>query len=431
MSENLSRKSSRFGFFFLTTASLLCVANMAISCSAEAATKKKQPKSAYEETRFVANKDSYNAAAKDEKMINAWGIAIRPAGAGGHFWVTGKDVSFEYVGDVRASADEKLRTLHTDNLKYVTLPVGGDDKFATGVVYSDSKDGFVITQEVQGAEPVTAPAKFLFASDGGIISAWTERKKADGSFDRSASAVKVIDASGSGSQFFGLAISHDYKYLYAADFGMDPGIRVFDASFKPVAVNFDTPFDLNKNGKVDPTEYAPFNIQALTTPKGERHIFVTYAKTRRCPPEEVKKDACKPSQLFAGEEDTSKPGFGRIAEFTESGKLVAIWQDGGRLSAPWGIAYAPENFGTLSNMLLVGNFGDGTIAAYNPKTRHYVDVVRSKDGKPLKVDKLWGLLFGNGESLGDKNALYYAAGPDDEKDGLFGSIRLVKEDPPK
>jgi len=351
-----------------------------------------------------------------------WGIANRPKGAGGHFWVVGGDTSFEYVGDVQNSPDASLRKLHTDNLKYVKFPVGGKENFGTGVVYSDSTSDFVITQQVKGAGQITAPSKFLFASDGGIISAWTERKKADGSFDRSDEAITVIDQSAEGAQFFGLALSHDYDTLYVADFGAKPAIRLFNGKFQPKDLTFDAPFDDNKNGKVDPGEYAPFNVQSFTTSQGHR-VFVTYALTQACPKEEVKKGVCKKGELFVGEEDTSKPGNGRLAEFTESGKLVAVWKDGGHLSAPWGLAFAPAKFGALSGSLLVANFGDGTIAAYDARTRQFIDYLRAPNGKPVVIDKIWGLLFGNGESLGDTNALYFTAGPQDEADGLFGSLR--------
>jgi uncharacterized protein (TIGR03118 family) len=380
----------------------------------------------YEIHTLVANKKSFKADAVDKKLINAWGVAIRPAGAGGHFWVTGDDISFEYVGDVHASADPKMQKLHVDALKYVKLPVGGKGHFATGVVFVDSKTDFVITQEIEGLEPITAPSKFIFASDGGIISAWTERKKADGSFDRSGVANAVIDQSAEGAQFFGLAINNDYSRLYAADFGAKPGIKVFDGKFKPMDIRFDMPFDENKNGVVDAGEYAPFNIQALTSPNGKTHLYVAYAKTRACPKDEVAKGVCKAGELFAGEEDSEGAGFGRLAEFDEDGDLVAVWNDGGKLNAPWGLAYAPDNFGKLSGMLLVSNFGDGTIAAFDPKTRSFVDVMRGKGGEYLLIDKIWGLVFGNGVSLGDKDALYFAAGPNDETDGIFGSIRLAK-----
>lgn len=380
---------------------------------------------AYQQTNFIANKAKYAPTNGVEKnFINAWGIAIRPKGAGGHFWITAKDVSYEYVGDVRASKDETLRKLHTDSLKYVTVPTGGKEQFTTSTVFSDSKENFVITQAIKGKEPITAPAKFLFASDGGIISAWTERKLADGTFDRSGEAVTVIDQSKEGAQFFGLATNAEYSRLYAANFGSNPGIHTFDGKFKPVDQAFDQPFDENKNGKVDPGEYAPFNIQALTTPEGKHHLFVTYAKTQPCPAEEVKKKTCNAGELFVGEEDTSAPGHGRLAEFTENGNLVAVWKDQGKLSAPWGMAFAPADFGALSNQLLVANFGDGTIAGFDPKTREFKENLKNTKNQTLKIDKIWGLLFGNGESLGDSNALYFTAGPDDEKDGVFGSLRV-------
>ena len=384
---------------------------------------------AYVQKNLVANDAKYGADFVDPKFINAWGIAIRPAGAGGHFWVTGADISFEYVGDVHQSPDPKLRTLHQDALTHITLPVGGKDNFSTGVVFNGNKDSFVITQSVAGAEPITAAAKFLFSSDGGILSAWTERKKPDGTFDWPREAVTVVDASAQGAQFFGIAVNQAGTRLYAADFGENPRIHTFDATFKPVDVVFDNPFDDNKNGKVDAGEYAPFNIQGLTTPAGDYRLFVTYAKTQVCPADEVAKKTCDAGALFVGEEDTRQSGLGRVVEFTEDGKQVAVWDDGGKLSAPWGIVFAPkEGFGALSGQLLVANFGDanpGTIAAFDPKTRTFTDYLRDAKGQPVVIDKVWGLLFGNGESLGDKNALYFAAGPKDETEGLFGSLRPV------
>ncbi len=394
---------------------LLSVLMMTTSLAAQAAVEDNH----YVNTPLVANQKKYKPSVEvDKKLINAWGIAIRPAGAGGHFWVAGKDISFEYVGDVHNSADEKLRTLHSDALKYVKLPVGGKDNMTTGIAFNDSKENFVITQSVTGAEPVTAPAKFLFASDGGIISAWTERKKEDGTFDRAGYAIAVIDQEKEGAQFFGIALSKNYDRLYAADFGAAPAVKVFDGKFAPANLSFDMPFDENKNGKVDAGEYAPFNVQSF-----DGHVFVTYAKTQACPKEEVRKKTCKKGELFVGEEDTSKAGYGRLAEFDEDGKLIAVWNDGGKLSAPWGLAFAPKDFGALSGALLVANFGDGTIAAYDAKTHDFIDVVRGEKGKPVVIDKIWGLIFGNGASLGDANALYYSAGPNDEADGVFGSLR--------
>lgn len=393
--------------------------------SAYAGETNSQASNRYSHTVFHANDARYQPSLGVEKaFVNAWGIAIRPKGAGGHFWVTAKDISYEYVGDVKASPNKILRAMHQDELKIVKLPVGGDNKFATSTVFSGSDRHFTITQEISGKNSITAPAKFLFASDGGIISAWTERLLPNGMFDRSNEAVTVIDQSQEGAQFFGLAISHDYSKLYAADFGRKPTIKVFDGKFRPLDIRFDHPFDVNKDGDVDAGEFAPFNIQALTTPSGQNHLFITYARTRPCPSEAVAKGECSSGEIYPGEED-KVAGDGRLAEFTEDGKLVRVWSDGGHLTAPWGVTYAPSDFGKFSNALLVGNFGDGTIAAYDANTHKFIDVIRDTDGKTFVMEGLWGLLFGNGESLGDANALYLAAGPQDEADGVFAALRPV------
>ena len=116
-------------------------------------------------------------------------------------------------------------------------------------------------------------------------------------------------------------------------------------------------------------------------------------------------------------------GAGRLAEFDLNGKLIAVLDDGGKLNAPWGIAIAPANFGGLSNTLLVANFGEGTIAAFDRATRKVVNYVRGTNGAPVVISGIWSLLFGNGVSLGDNNALYFAAGPEDEAGGVFGVLR--------
>jgi uncharacterized protein (TIGR03118 family) len=380
----------------------------------------------YQNAVLIANKASYNpTVAIEADFVSGWGLAKRPKGAGGHIWVSAKNTSYQYVGDVTASANASLHKLEIRDVPYVQLPVGGEDNASTGVVFNDSRENFIITQQVAGQTPVTAPAKFLFSSDGGIISAWTERKNPDGTWLRADHAEPVIDGSSQGAQFFGITLNADYSRLYAANFGTNPDLRVYDGKFQQLPITFDMPFDTNRNGRVDPGEYTPFNVQALTTPSGQNHIFVAYAKSQACPTEEVAKGTCEAGALFAGEEDTSRRGYGKLAEFTEDGRLVAVWNDGRNLLAPWGMTFAPANFGRLSGTLLVGNFGNGKIAAFNPTTRRFVDFVRDGTGAPLVIDKVWALMFGNGESLGDNNALYYAAAPNDEADGVFGSIRLM------
>lgn len=360
----------------------------------------------YASKNFVATSAAYNPGlAIEPNFADAWGISIRPAGAGGHFWVTAGNTSYEYVGDVNG------QPLSQDSLKKVALSGIPDGGRATGTVFNGAANTFVITQTHPNGD-ITAGAKFLFAADNGVISAWTERKKADGSFDRPDTSKVVIDQSAQGAQFFGLAINPANDRLYAANFGTNPGIKVFDAAFNDISatVKFTNPFAADTDN-VKPGEYAPFGVQVLGT-----SVFVAYAQTSEDP-------AVKGQVLAATEVHAA--GSGRLAEFDLNGKLIAIWDDSGKLNAPWGMAIAPSDFGLLSNTLLVGNFGEGTIVAFDRTSHKVVNYVRDANGKPVVIDGLWGLLFGNGASLGDSNALYFASGPEDEKGGVFGALRYA------
>ena len=386
---------------------------------------------AYVQTNLAANLPEYRAKFTIPAMVNAWGLAIRPAGAGGHFWVTASGVSYEFVGDVHSSSNPKLTELYQDGLKEVAVPTGGG--VATGIVFNEGKQ-FVINQPVEGAAPISAPAKFITASDGGVVSAWTERAKADGTFDRSHTFDTVFDGSSAGEQYFGVTLNHNFDKLYLANFGANPGIKVLNGAFQPSGIMFDAPFDDNKNGIVDPGEFTPWNIQALTYPDGRKSIFVAYLKTQACPKNSQKEGVCSAGSILPGEEDSyepeeegNDPNKGRLAEFDENGKLIAVWGDSKKLNAPWGMAFAPSNYGALSGKLLVGNFGGkGKIAAFDPATKTFVEYMRDAGGDDVAIPGIWGLIFGNGASLGDANALYFGAGPGDEVDGLFGSLRVVE-----
>ena len=124
--------------------------------------------------------------------------------------------------------------------------------------------------------------------------------------------------------------------------------------------------------------------------------------------------------------DVPGPGAGHIAVYDLDGHLLQEMADTGKLNSPWGLAIAPENFGPFGKALLVANFGDGTIAAFDTKSGAFRDYLRDPAGKPIAVDKIWGLAFGNGVSLGDSDSLYFTAGPNQEQDGLFGRLRHAK-----
>jgi uncharacterized protein (TIGR03118 family) len=338
------------------------------------------------QTNLVASNATFGAAIVEPLMKNPWGIAIRPAGLGGHFWLgaAGTGKSIQYVGDVGGTP------LFQDELALVDT--GGP---VSGVAFNPSP-GFVITQAHTNG-PITAASKFFFANLSGTLTAWTERARPDGGFDHPLDSVVVVDGTARASSFSGVTVAPDGNRLYAADFGADAQLRAFDSAFAEQAP-LANPFR-PAAGK-QPGGFEAFNVQTLGG-----SVFVTYG--RQVPP-----DPNKPP-----------PAEGRLAEFDTDGKLVARWFGRGFLNYPWGIAPAPDNFGLYSGCMIVGNFGDGSLVAFHPRLRVALDYVRDNNGRKVILDGLWGLQFGNGASLGEANHMYFAAGPEKETQGLFGKLQ--------
>jgi uncharacterized protein (TIGR03118 family) len=388
----------------------------------------------YAKTHLVANQTSYNAKFVDAAFVNAWGIAIRPAGAGGHFWVGAGGTSWQYVGDVQKSADAASRTLFQDGLKKVAVP--GADALTgeastgktTGVVYNGAElnsPHFRVNNQSAGGTAFDGSARFAFVTDSGKVSAWTDRSRSGAIVRVDGPAAEVYDGAADGSAFFGVAIKPGtWDTMWLADFGANPGIVTLDKNWKKVATTgFSNPFGPGKDGAAVPGDPVPFNIQVL----GNR-VFVTFAISQP--------DPAKPGSFHAAEEDAldaaaeaasgNQPDKGKLVEYDLAGQQVRIYDDAKRLNAPWGVAIAPADFGQLSGALLVGNFGGaGRICAFDLASGNYIDDLRDGAEKPVAIAGLWALQFGNGEGLGDSNALYFAAGPEDEKDGVFGSLRVA------
>ena len=298
----------------------------------------------FKQINLVASSAAYKPRFVEPSFVDAWGIAIRPAGAGGHFWVGASSKSYEYVGDVNGVP------LYQDTLKDIDLPGGG---MSTGLIFN-SANGLVVTND-HPLGAITAPAKFLFAMDSGVISAWTERSNsaAPQGKDWPAAATIVIDESANGSAFFGLATVKATNLLLVADFGSAPKLRVFNSNYvEQMGFGFTNPFATGAAGAAKPGDYVPFNATTLVL-NGAETVFVTYAKSSV--------DPADPTQFLSGEEDADD-GKGRLVQYNASGATLAIWDDAGKLNAPWGVALAPADFGPLSNHLLVGNFGSGRIA---------------------------------------------------------------------
>jgi uncharacterized protein (TIGR03118 family) len=317
----------------------------------------------------------------DADLVNAWGIAFNPTGPA---WLadnhSGKSTLYDGLG-----AKNSLVVGIPDATG--TVPLGA----ATGVVFNGGNN-FVVTQ---GAD--SGPAKFIFSSEDGVISAWAPNVPQPAP---STVAHVAADRSSVNAIYKGLAIgsSGGNDFLYATDFH-NGRIDVFNSSFglTSLAGNFTDPNI--------PAGFAPFGIQNLGG-----QLFVTYAK-----------------QDAAAEDDSSGPGNGFVDIFDTSGNFVKRLVSQGKLDSPWGLALAPSNFGELSNALLVGDFGDGRINAYNPTTGALVGTLSDAGGIPVTIDGLWGLAFGNGLANQASNTLFFAAGPSGEDDGLFGRIVQVPE----
>jgi uncharacterized protein (TIGR03118 family) len=307
------------------------------------------------------------APATDATLVNGWGLSAGPTTP---WWVSnnGTNTSTLYSG-----SGAKLA---------LTVAVPGGP---TGTVFSGSATDFVVSQNGK-----SGAARFLFATEGGTILGWSPTVNGT-------TAITGVDRSATGGVYKGLTTMSGR--LYATDFH-NGRVDVFDASFNPVAsAAFEDP-------KL-PKGYAPFGIQALAG-----SIFVTYAK-----------------QDAARKDDVPGNGFGYVDQFTPDGQLVARVASGGRKNAPpnapWGLALAPSNFGVFSGDVLVGNFGNGRVSAYQDRGGGkwvYKGQLRHGDQTLVTVDGLWAIAFGNGAAGGPTTTLYFAAGPSDEKHGLFGSI---------
>jgi uncharacterized protein (TIGR03118 family) len=194
-----------------------------------------------------------------------------------------------------------------------------------------------------------------------------------------------------------LAEISGHKYLLAADF-RNNRIDIFDSTFTQLQV----PATLFHDPQV-PDGYAPFNVQGIGP-----NIYVSYAK-----------------QDSDRMDDVPGAGFGYVDVFSTGGQLLQRLQHGNWLNAPWGLTLAPAFFGEFSHAVLVGNFGSGTIAAYNAVTGQFLGNMLTPNGGVLAIEGLWGLAFGNGGASGPGNTLFFAAGPNDENDGLFGKLTPI------
>ena len=311
------------------------------------------------------------ASLQDDDLVNPWGLSL---GATTPLWSSnnGTSSSTLYSSAPGSTTATKVPTVR------VTMPV------PTGQV-NNPGTGFVLTNGT-----VSAPARFIFATETGQIAAW-------GPPVSPLIGAAEIKATTPGANYKGLAISPTADRLFAANFAQ-ARIDVFDTTFTLVRQPRWAFRDFHL-----PKGYAPFNVQTLNG-----RVFVAYAKV----------------DPKTGEEKAGR-GLGFVDEYTVDGKFVTRVASRGTLNAPWGLALAPTAWGLPAGTLLVGNFGDGRITVFQPKP-HYrfqsAGLVRNSHGNTLVIDGLWALLQGTA-TTGGTDALWFSAGPDDETHGLIGVLR--------
>jgi len=366
----------------------------------------------YQQRNLITNfRDKYRTrlepgrkTLRNDRVLNAWGLALRPAGAGGHWWIANTDSGtvVTYVGDTDTTP------LFQDALKTVRVepaPATPEQSSTpTGQVFSGSDELPCSGTSFTGI-PIAAPSRFLVVTEDGNLQCWAETGSSQA--ERMRSFTLAVNGE-SGSVYKGLAITPftSGNRLYAANFGLRR-IDALDGAYQPILNGaFARPADV-------PEDFAPFNIQFLEYEIdgiARQGLFVAYARTTADPIEEEQ-----------------GPGLGYIAEFDLDGRQLRTLHASRRLNAPWGMVVAPEDFGSFSKRLIVGNFGDGTLVAFGLKSGRQRGYLRGRDRQAIQINGLWGLAFGNGASLGRANYLYFTAGPNGEADGLFGSLHYVDE----
>lgn len=339
------------------------------------------------QTNLVSDDTQFTPAqVQDPHLVNPWGLA---ASAKGDWWTANE-------GTGTSTLYNTSQPQASVNSLVVDVPpssAGSPHGTPTGIVYNGG-GGFDVSENGK-----TGSSAFVFATVDGTISGWSP------GVDRTNA---IIGATNPGALYLGLAIATDAQggpQLYAADFANNK-IDVYDQNFQAV-----TNLPGNFTDPQLPSNYHAFNVQAINN-----QLYVEYAPI---------------DQVLAG---TARMGDGAVDVYNTDGQLQQRLILNGHLDQPWAIAMAPANFGDFSNDLLVGNFGDGHINAFDPTNGHFVGEMKDADGQPIDITHLWGLAFGNGGAAGPTNTLYFTAGltshlapSNNPFHGLFGSLQMAPD----
>jgi uncharacterized protein (TIGR03118 family) len=305
----------------------------------------------------------------DPNLVNPWGNAFS---ATSPFWIANNGTGTSTLYDDTGSTIPLV----------VKIPAAAGATTpgkVTGVIFNGNANSFLIS----GQTPL-----FIFCTEDGTISGWSPKVDMT-------NAKIMIDNSSTGAQYKGCALGGTTAapLLYAADYGTAK-VAVWDINLKPVVTGF-------VNSAI-PNSFAPFNIQNLGGT-----MYVTYAAQPSSGP---------------GTSPYAAAGGGYVSTYDMTGALISNLSGTGVFNYPWGLAIAPATFGKYASMVLVGNFGDGTIHAFDPKSGALMGSLEDESNQPIAIDGLWSLNFGNG-AASDPATLYFTAGIQAETHGLFGSIQ--------
>jgi len=335
----------------------------------------------YDRTDLVSN-IATAPVVMDPNVRNAWGLVH---GATTPWWISNNATGTSTL--VNASTiPVTLPSL------VVTVPAAPGNAGAgtpTGMVFNGSTTDFLLAPGRQ--------ALFIWVTEDGTVSGWNPAVDATHAIIMADNSQKPRPDHGAVYKGATIGDIDGGHYLFAANF-RSGRIDVFDSTFTQIRL----PRDAFDDDRI-PSGFAPFNIQGIGT-----NLYVTYAK-----------------QDDTQHDEVAGAGLGFVDVFSTRGRLLARLQHGRFLNAPWGVTLAPAYFGGFSHAVLIGNFGDGTIAGFNDVTGEFIGNVLNPDGSKLAIDGLWGLAFGNGGSSGPGNALFFTAGPADEGNGVFGMLTTV------
>jgi uncharacterized protein (TIGR03118 family) len=344
----------------------------------------------------------------DPVLQNAWGVAFSPAGS--PFWIadnaTGCSTLYDGLGVAQPLSPNpplqvKIPLLGNvipsnacKHFDFTVTPSPPAPAAPTGIIWNPSQ-AFVVPGSVSTTNPKGNQAIFVFDTEDGTVSAWGGGTSATIAADNSQNPTAQ-----NGAVYKGLAFGVNAKgaFLFATNFRAGT-VDVFGPPSSAGGLFTPATTDGGFKDPNIPAGFAPFGIQNI-----DGALFVTYAKQNPA----TKHD------------DVAGPGNGFVDVFDTDGVLLKRFAARGVLNSPWGVARASFAFGKFSGDILVGNFGNGWINAFDSDGRFLGTLLDTK-GKPIFIDGLWTLTLGGGKNS-SPDTVYFTAGPNGETDGLFGTI---------